>query len=153
MQGGYGMKGKTFSNFVVTVFVLLCLALSLCGCARFRYDFKDLEQGNIRLIEFYNLSGAEYRNSQAVLEAEPYYIMPAEDKERFLDQLKQIKFEDVVPLFIPTDPSFEYGFYVVRFQFEDGSYKFLSSGGIMKCLILKVNASTPIITAAMVSNG
>lgn len=123
------MKGKTFSNVVVTVFVLLCLALSLCGCARFRYDFKDLEQGNIRLIEFYNLSGAEYRNSQAVLETEPYYILPAKDKERFLEQLKQIKFEDVVPLFIPTDPSFEYGFYVVRFQFEDGSYKFLSSGG------------------------
>lgn len=129
MQGGYGMKCKTFSNFVVTVFVLLCLTLSLCGCARFRYDFKDLEQGNIRLIEFYNLSGAEYRNSQAVLETEPYYILPAKDKERFLEQLKQIKFEDVVPLFIPTDPSFEYGFYVVRFQFEDGSYKFLSSGG------------------------
>ena len=59
-----------------------------------------------------------------------YYIMPVEDKKRFLEKLKQIKFEDVVPLFMPSDPSFEYyGFYVVRFQFEDGSYKFLSSGG------------------------
>lgn len=121
------MKYKKFGNAIVTV--LLCLALSLCGCARFRYDFKDLEQGNIRRIEFYNLSGAEYRNSQAILETEPYYILPEEDKERFLEQLKQIKFEDVIPLFMASDPSFDYGFYVVRFQFEDGSYKLLSSGG------------------------
>lgn len=123
------MKYKTFRNVIVTVFLLLCLTLSLCGCAYFRYDFKDLEQGNIQFIEFYNLSEAEYRDSQAVLETEPYYILPAEDKERFLEQLKQIKFEDVVPLFMSSDPSFEYGFYVVRFQFEDGSYKCLSSGG------------------------
>ena len=123
------MKYKSFSNIIVSIFLLLCLVLSLCGCAHFHYDFEDLEQGNIRLIEFYNLSEAEYRNSQAVLEAEPYYIMPVEDKKRFLEKLKQIKFEDVVPLFMPSDPSFEYGFYVVRFQFEDGSYKFLSSGG------------------------
>ncbi len=123
------MKYKTFSTVIVTIFLLLCLAMSLCGCARFCYDFKDLEQGNILSIEFFNLSEAEYRDSQAVLDTEPYYIMPAEDKKRFLEQLKQIKFEDVVPLFMPSDPSFEYGFYVVRFQFEDGSYKFLSSGG------------------------
>ena len=123
------MKYKTFRNVIVTIFLLLGLTLSLCGCTYYRYDFKDLAQGNIRLIEFYNLSGAEYRDSQAILETEPYYIMPEEDKERFLEQLRQIRFEDAVPLFIPSDPSFEYGFYVVRFQFEDGSYKFLSSGG------------------------
>ena len=122
------MKYKTI-NVIVTIFLMICLALSFSGCAHLRYDFKDLERGNIQLIEFYNLSEAEYRDSQAVLNTEPYYIMPAEDKERFLEQLKQIEFEDVVPLFIPSDPSFEYGFYVVRFQFEDGSYKFLSSGG------------------------
>ena len=74
------MKYKSFSNIIVSLFLLLCLVLSLFGCAHFRYYFEDLEQGNIRLIEFYKLSEEEYRNSQAVLEAEPYYIMPAEDK-------------------------------------------------------------------------
>ena len=123
------MKYRLFNKVLLTIFLLLCLALALCGCARSRYDFKDLEQGNIRRIEFYNLSGASDRNSQAVLETEPYYIMPAEENERFLEQPKQIKFEDVIPLFMASDPSFEYGFYVVCFQFEDGSYKFLSSGG------------------------
>ena len=55
--------------------------------------------------------------------------MPAEDRERFLEQLKQIEFVDDVPMFIPSDPSFEYGFYVVCFRFEDDSFKLLSSGG------------------------
>lgn len=77
------MKYKSFSNIIVSIFLLLCLVLSLCGCAHFRYDFEDLEQGNIRLIEFYNLSEAEYRNSQAVLEAEPYAVAKRRGFVRF----------------------------------------------------------------------
>ncbi len=114
---------------VVVILLLLATSLALCSCMYLNYDFKDIPEENIELIQFYDISGAEWRDSDAVKAEEPFYTVPQDRQTEFLDRLREIEFQDVVPMFMPTDPSFSYGFYVACISLEDGSKKLISDGG------------------------
>ncbi len=113
-----------------SLFLALAI-LSMSGCIiRSQYYFLDLETDNIQSIQFYDLTAANGRSSKEALAAELFYTLAPEQHEEFLAELKQIEFSNTIILFpAAIDPSFEYGDYVVRFTFADGSYKLLSCRG------------------------
>ncbi len=123
------LKIKNVTRALTLSLTLLILLPLLCGCVTLVYDFEDIDNGKVESISFYDLSGYAEKSSEELLSSEPFFTLPAEEHDEFIAELKKLEFKDSFPIFMPSDPSFSYGAYVVRFEFDDGSSRYLSCTG------------------------
>lgn len=113
--------------------ILLILSLiifsSLTGCIIIpRYKYYNIDVDDVSSIEIYHLS--ENERWYGDIEEPGVYMIEEEEIDEFLDDLSDIRFSDHIIIVIAAiDPSFDYGEWVVRVNYIDGSYSFLSCAG------------------------
>ena len=108
------------------VVLLLGVLFSLSGCIVLSFDhyYDDIDKEKLSSVEFYDLRGDK------TLADPPIYTLEEEQTEAFLEDLSKIHFkETMVIVLAAVDPSFEWGDYVVKLTYEDGSYTLISDGG------------------------
>ncbi len=116
---------KKYKSFL-TLLLLLGVLLSLSGCIVLTFEkyYDDIDREKLSSVEFFDL-----RNGQTLLDPSAH-ILPAEEADPFLDDLAKIRFEDkMVIVLAAVDPSFEWGEWVVRLNYTDGTYTLISNKG------------------------
>ena len=115
-------KCKLFFGIVV----LLGVLFSLSGCIVLSFDhyYDDIDKEKLSSVEFYDLRGSE-NFSIALL-----YTLPEDQTDAFLEELAKIRFEETMVIVLAAvDPSFEWGNYVLKLNYTDGTYALISSEG------------------------
>ncbi len=115
-------KCKLFLGIVL----LLGVLFSLSGCIVLTFDkhYDDIEKEQLTSVQFYDLRGDE-NFSNALL-----YTLPEDQTDAFLEELAEIRFEETMVIVLAAvDPSFEWGNYVLRLNYTDGTYALISSEG------------------------
>lgn len=90
----------------------------------------DIPAEDVASVEFYDLSSLEDHYSGFDTLLDPVYTLPQAEIEAFLSDFSELEFTDTIIIMLAAiDPSFWYGDWVVRVNFENGQYTFYSSGG------------------------
>ncbi|MBQ3231017.1 MAG: hypothetical protein IJB49_08390 [Clostridia bacterium] len=121
-----------FIKSVLIVFLLSAVSLNFGGCIiipkSMHYD--EIELGSVDSIEIYDNRDAEHREHYFWETEDSVYTLSEEENERFLKELADIKFTDVIVITLAAvDPSFSFGDWAVRINYADGGYQFISDGG------------------------
>ena len=115
---------------VVIFIVLTVLAISLSGCVTLRNRIDDIDVKNVSSINIYDLRESSDHESGFYEKIAPVYTLEETIFNDFFDTLDEIVFTDTLILLpVAADPSFYYSSWVVRINFSDGSYRFISCGG------------------------
>ncbi len=109
-----GRQGRRILVGLCLISLLFALLPILSGCMTMTHDFDDVDPDKPAAISFIDISGEENRNADTVRATEPYFILPSKQYKDFLSDLDDLQFSDTVPIFMPSDPSFSYGNYVVH---------------------------------------
>ena len=120
------MKKSTIFSLMLIITVL---CVSLTGCVTFRDHIDNIDDENVSSIEIYDLRESQFSESGFYENVDSVYTLDETIHSDFLDDLAKIQFSDTLILFAASDPSFYYGDWVVRINFTDGSYRFVSCGG------------------------
>lgn len=114
---------------LISLFILAStLLFSFTGCITRRTQVNDVAEADVASIQIYGLLPEE-RNKGFHETIEPTVTLDSSQHGEFLEGLSKLKFSDTFPLLAPSDPSFQYGAYVVRLNFTDGSFRLISSQG------------------------
>jgi hypothetical protein len=114
---------------LISLFILAStLLLSFTGCITLRTQINDIAEADVASIQIYELLPDE-RDSGFHKTIEPAVTLDSSQHGEFLEGLSKLKFSDTFPLLAPSDPSFQYGAYVVRLNFTDGSFRLISDNG------------------------
>ena len=112
--------------------MVLVLSLSLCGCLIIPISqHYDIPIEDVVSIQFYDLRGEDASHYHGFHNScEPVFTLAEEDKAAFLEDFSALEFTDTILIVLAAvDPSFEYGDWVVRFNFTNGRYGFCSYAG------------------------
>ncbi len=145
------MKKRT-----VCLLALLVSALSvlLVGCVTQRTHHDDIESDTVASIEIYDLRNTTYYSAGFDDHLDPVYALEEDQLDAFLTDLAEIEFSDTLILLpVPTDPSFEYDEWVVRINYTDGSYRFISCDAMESILTQTKTEPIMITTALTTMNG
>lgn len=94
------------------------------------YKHYDIDSEKVSSIEIYDLRNSETYYYDFPGEELPVYTIEKDQMTDFLSDLSDIRFSDTIIITIAAiDPSFYYGNWVVRINYTDGSYAFISCGG------------------------
>ena len=120
---------KRIALTTMTAILLLCM-LTSCIVIR-RHKRYKIPSDTVASVEIYDLRECYQRNFGGFLEEEhPVYEIPQEDQEAFLEDLSKIRFTDVIVITVAAvDPSFYYGDWTARINYDDGTYELISCGG------------------------
>jgi hypothetical protein len=103
-------------KLISVVLVLGVLLSALTGCANVPVDFAEFDADKVRSVELCRA------DAQGFFTDPPVCTLEGELAKAFLLDLAMMTFTDFwlfVP--IPTDPSFSYGEWMARINFDDGS--------------------------------
>ena len=119
---------KLYKLFIVLL--IFSLLLTFAGCISWSKKYDDIVPEDISSVEFYDLCDSDQRGSGFHKAITPVYSLPDEQLDNFLNALSTIRFTDgIILLPVAWDPSFDYGKWVVRLNYADGAYTFLSDHG------------------------
>ncbi len=120
-------------NKLIFSILLVLTTISLCSCIvlPMRHKYDDFSADDIISIEVYDLRGNTDDSSGFYKNIQSVYTLKASDHDDFLDKLSEINFRDGIIIFPPAaqDPSFNYGNWVVRINFSNGNFQFISNTG------------------------
>ena len=122
---------KLYKRFFC-VLITFALAVSLSGCIIIPLTkYYDISAEEVVSVHFYDLRDQESRYYYEFnTTCEPFYTLPEEDTEAFLEDFSKLEFSDTLIIVLAAiDPSFYYGDWVVRINFTNGQYTFYSCGG------------------------
>lgn len=112
------------------ILLLVAMPVLFTGCITLRFHYDDINADQISSIAIYDLRESSDFGSGFYENTEPVYTLEEAQKEPFLEALAKIEFKDTLVLLpVPFDPSFDYGKWVVRINYTDGSYQLISCGG------------------------
>ena len=121
---------------VLLVIVLLITTIALTGCITFAESFQayeDVEQiSSIEVYYFDKQYSPEWEEMDPSIQ--PIKIIEQDSYLQVINDLEQLTFDDVVPLFMPTDPSFEVYRFVIKINFKSGVYQLVSNFGAVYTL-------------------
>ena len=111
---------------------VLVLSFALSGCfvvpMTKYYSFSTAEVASVQFYDFRHTMEPVFSGFHD--ECDPVYTLPAKDEAAFLADFSQLEFSDeIVITIMAVDPSFCYGEWVIRINFENGRYAFFSSYG------------------------
>ena len=92
-------------------------------------QINDISEADLSSIQIYKISDPEDRVSGFHETIDPIATLDPSRHSEFLDGLAKLKFSDTIILLAASDPSFNYGAYVVRLNFTDGSFRLISDSG------------------------
>ena len=111
---------------LMTLWLLMLVCLTGCIVIP-RHKTFEISPDTVSTIKIYDLRGRESRFEGAVDADAPVYELPEEEKTDFLTELAKVDFSDEILIMLAAvDPSFSFGEWVVRINYADGSYEFLS---------------------------
>lgn len=110
--------------------VILSLGICTSGCIAIpikkHYDISD-EQ--VSSIQFYDLRDYSSPTGGFQKDTSPVHTLSEEEHSDFLTDFSKLTFSETRIIAIAAiDPGFDYGNWVVRINYTDGSYTFYSSG-------------------------
>lgn len=122
------MKIKHMILISVISFTLL---ISLTSCIIIpRHKYYDIDFEKVSSIEIYDLRSSETHYSDFIKSETPVYTIEEDKMADFLSDLSNIRFSDTIIITIAAiDPSFCYDDWVVRINYNDGSYFLISCDG------------------------
>ena len=120
---------KHLKRLILTA-VILSLGICTSGCIIIpRETNYHISPDEVSSIQFYDLNGHEARYSGFQYNLSPVYTLSEEDHQDFLAEFSKLEFSDTVFITIAAiDSEYNYGNWVVRINFSDGSYTLYSSG-------------------------
>lgn len=117
-------------SVISLILIIPALIILLTSCITLRNYYDDIDTDEVSSIDIYDLREASNRESGFYENIDPVHTLDETQHGEFLKSLAKIEFTDVLILFpMAIDPSFYYGDWVVRINYFDGSYKFISSFG------------------------
>lgn len=109
--------------------ILLVSVLTSCIIIPLRHNF-EINADEVESVEIYDLRGKDTLYGDFVETEKPVYKIPADKKSDFLGDLAKIKFSDsIIIVLAAIDPSFYYGEWTVRINYNDDSFELISSEG------------------------
>lgn len=117
---------------VLMLTLLLTVLVSFSSCILipvYKYH-DDIDAETVSSIDIYDLRSTQIHHSGFLETEQPVYTLSEDQVDTFLADLAEIRFEDTIIIVLtPIDPSFNYGDWVVRINYTDGSYSLISSHG------------------------
>lgn len=119
---------KRIALLTVSIILIMC-CLSGCIVIR-RYRHFDIDPITVSSIQVYDLCDDDGWESQFLATDIPVYEISEEQTADFISDLNDIEFSDHLIITIAAiDPSFNYGEWTVRINYNDGTYELISDGG------------------------
>ena len=115
----------------LALLLLLATMLLLSGCIIIPVEqfYDDIETERVVSVEIYDLREHSVRSKLPEGE-EPAYTLPEAQIDDFCTDLSQVEFtEHIIIVLAAIDPSFSFGDWVVRVNYDDGGYMLISNGG------------------------
>lgn len=118
-------------RIVLFMLTIILIASTLTSCVIIPiYENFELDSDTVSSIEIYDLCEVDSYYGEFAQTETPVYVIPAEQKADFLNDLAEIRFNDsIVIALVPMDPNFYYDAWTVRINYTDGSYELISSDG------------------------
>lgn len=110
--------------------VLLTSIVLLVGCVTFKKEFRIHEPvDQISGIEIYYIdpSGDSIHDIDEAME--PVKVIGEELYGEITDDLEELVFEDMIPLFAPSDPTFRICGFIIRIEYLSGVYQLVCNSG------------------------
>ena len=105
----------------------IVFALSSCVIIPMHKNFV-IDPAKIASIEIYDLRKSDTYGEAFLEDTSPVYEIPNEEIDDFASDLAQIEFTRyIVFVLAATDPVFEYGYFVARINYTDGTFELLSN--------------------------
>lgn len=106
--------------------LLSALLISLSSCVIIpRYKTYDIDAETVSSAEIHQLGTEDYFPGEETL----VQTVEGDQLEDFLSDLSDIRFSDIIIFPMAMDPGFDFGNWVVRINYTDGSYALISDGG------------------------
>jgi len=116
---------------ILSVLMIFTVIFTLSSCIIIpEYKNFEIDPATIASIEIYDLRESDTRGEAFLEDTSPVYEIPDEEIDDFTSDLAEIDFTRYIIIVLAAiDPSFNYGDFVVRINYTDGSFELLSDGG------------------------
>jgi len=114
--------------FLLTIVFAMLFSLSGCIIIPLHKNLV-IPEDTVASIEVFDLRN-DSRESSIFDTENPVYTIPPAQLGEFLDELGKLQLTDyIVIILAAVDPGFYYGSWVIRINYKDGSYEYLSESG------------------------
>ncbi len=115
----------------LSALVIFAAIFTLSGCIIIpQYKNFEIDPAEIASIEIYDLRESDTYGEQFLEDTSPVCEIPGEEIDDFTRDLAEIEFTRyIIIVLAAVDPSFNYGDFVARINYTDGSFELLSDGG------------------------
>ena len=116
---------------ILCLFCLFILLICNTGCVTFHEKFERVSNiENISYMEIYFIeSSYDPFNEDIQTTLEPIKILNNNMYKQVIEDLESLDYKVIIPLFAPSDPSFNlYGF-VIKIMYNSGIYQLVSNAG------------------------
>ena len=115
---------------ILSVLMIFTVIFTLSSCIIIpEYKNFVIDPATIASIEIYDLRESDTRGESFLEDTSPVYEIPNEEIDDFTSDLAQIEFTRYIIITLAAiDPSLNYGDFVVRINYTDGSFELLSDG-------------------------
>jgi len=113
------------------VLLLAAFLTSLTGCIIIpRRAHYDIDEERLRSVQIYDLRNSDNHNSTLLEKETPVYELTQEQTANFVSELEGLSFDNTLFIVLAAvDPSFNYGDWVARINYDDGEHILISSWG------------------------
>ncbi len=117
------------------IFILLVLFVTLtlfsgCVVIPMHKQYNDINVNSVASVEIYDLRKSVTNYNTFLKTESPVYTINDDQTENFFDDLGDIRFTDhIIIVLAAVDPSFHYGDWVVRINYNDGTFCLISCAG------------------------
>ena len=118
-------------KFFAAILLLVSILISFSSCVWIpRYTKYHIDNDSLTSVDIYDLRKSTTNDSRFLKLETPVYTLTEEQIPDFVEDLESLWFDDSIFLVLAAmDPSFHYGDWVVRLNYNNGSYTLISSGG------------------------
>ena len=121
---------KLFKRLVVLLLTVAILSFFTSCIWIPRKTNYDINEDALSSVEIYCLDNNSSHYDDFVETEQPIYTLKEDQIDGFIDELENIRFDDSIFIVLAAmDPSFYYGEWVVRINYDDGSYDLISCDG------------------------
>ena len=111
------------------VIVLLLVTILLTGCITRESSFQAYEEiEQISSVQVYYFDASCYPK-ELDDSTQPIKIIEQDSYSELINDLEQLTFEDVIPLFMPSDPRFNLYQFVIKINYKSGAYQLVQKSG------------------------
>lgn len=110
--------------------VVLLTVLLTVGCVTFKNEFQLHEPvEEIAEIEIYYVDPSDYSVYDVDGATEPVKIIDNEMYDAIAEDLEGLVFEDMIPVFAPSDPTFRICGFIIKIEYFSGVYQLVCNSG------------------------